>query len=208
MDYADWYWKPLIGPIQGPAEIYKLIDPSSLQSAMSADPSAGELELLDAMNLMERGDYSGAIRRITTAIEAVVEQVLREELAKRHEENEVERRLRASQNDFPGRVRQYQKLSGRTMGEMLSADLETTREMRHDIVHRGARIVHAERGKAQRSVDTGRWIFNWFENREDRAAKREKNPALRSLGRYFSIYSAEITPHGVVVRESPLFEEE
>ena len=205
--YADWDWKPLIRPKEGPDETYRLIDPSSLQAAMATDPTAGELELLDAVNLMERGDYTGAVRRITTAIEAVVEQVLRVELAKRYEADDVERRLYASQNDFSGRLRQYQKLSERTMPEELSADLEATRGMRHDIVHRGARIVHAERGKAQRSVDTGRWIFNWLENREDHAVKREKDLAMRSLGRHYSIYDTEITPEGVVVHK-PLFLEE
>jgi len=184
----------------------EFITPSSLQAAMATDPTAGELELLDAVNLMERGDYTGAVRRITTAIEAVVEQVLRVELAKRYEADDVERRLYASQNDFSGRLRQYQKLSERTMPEELSADLEATRGMRHDI-HRGARIVHAERGKAQRSVDTGRWIFNWLENREDHAVKREKDLAMRSLGRHYSIYDTEITPEGVVVHK-PLFLEE
>lgn len=208
LSYADWDQKPLVGPIGGLGQAYKLIDPPDLQAALSTDATAGELELLDAINLMERGDYTGAVRRITTAIEALVEQVLREELEKRHTAAEVERRLHASRNDFLGRLRQYQKLSERTMPEMLNAELETTRQMRHEIVHRGARIIHAERGRAQRSVDTGRWIFNWLENREDRAAMREKNLALRSLGRHFSLYNAEITPDGALVHKPPPIEEE
>ena len=188
--------------------MYKLTEPATLQLAMSAEASTGELELLDAMNLMERGDYSGAVRRITTAIEAVLESVLRDELRKRYPEAEVATKLHASRNDFPGRLRQYEKLSGRKLPEDLSEDLEATRIIRHSIVHQGTRISYAQRGRAQRSVDTGRWIFNWFENQPARAEKREKTLALRSLGRHRSIYDAEITPDGVAVHKPPLVEEE
>jgi hypothetical protein len=175
---------------------------------MAAEASAGELELLDAVNLMERGDYSGAVRRIITAIEAELESVLRDELRKQYPEAEVCARLHASQNDFPGRLRQYQKLSGRKMHNADREDLETTRALRHGIVHEGKRISYAQRGRAQRAVDTGRWIFNWLENQSKRADRREKQLALRSLRRHFSIYEAEITSDGVVVHKPPLVEEE
>jgi len=206
LPYADWDYKPLIGPSEGQPEVYKLIDPTALQAAMSAEANAGELELLDAINLMERGDYSGAVRRITTAIEAVLETVLHDELRKRYSEAEVANRLQASRNDFPGRLRQYQKLSRRSISKENSQDLETTRTMRHSIVHEGTRISYAQRGRAQRSVDTGRWIFNWLENQPERAERREKNLSLRSLGRHYSIYEAEITSDGVVVYKPSLLE--
>jgi hypothetical protein len=203
LPYADWDYKPLIGPSEGQPEEYRLTEPSALQASMSVGASAGELELLDAINLMERGDYSGAVRRITTAIEVVLESVLREELRQRCSKAEVANKLRASQTDFPGRLRQYQKLSRRRMSKQLSQDLETTRTTRQKIVHEGTRISYAERGRAQRSVDTGRWIFNWLENQPDRAERREKKPAIRSLGRHFSIYKAEITSDGVVAYKPP-----
>lgn len=38
----------------------------------AADATPGELDLLDARSLMERGDYTGAVRRTVTAVEAVV----------------------------------------------------------------------------------------------------------------------------------------
>ena len=75
--------KPVIVDSSGSSETYKLIDPKELQEAMNLNPSAGEYELLDALNFVERGDYSGSVRRITTAIEAQLEFVLGQELFKK-----------------------------------------------------------------------------------------------------------------------------
>jgi hypothetical protein len=176
-----------------------LIEPSELQTALTYQPSEGEFELLDALNFMERGDYSDAVRRITTAIEAQTESVLRQELLKNHSSSYVEARLKASENDFPGRLRQYQKLSHRKLPDALEKELETTRTLRHSIVHRGTRIAFNDRGRAQRAVDTGRWIFNWLENDSTRRDVREKRIGKRSLGRHFGFYNAEITSAGVIV---------
>ncbi|MDQ4076706.1 MAG: hypothetical protein M3220_10745 [Chloroflexota bacterium] len=208
LPYATWDRKPMIGPMGGLAETYTLIEPVALQDGLLAEANAGELELLDALNFMERGDYTGAVRRITTAIEAIVESVLRVELLKRHSVSDVERRLHASRNDFPGRVRQYQKLSGSDLDHQLRKELDSTRALRHEIVHRGRRITFADRGLAHRAVDTGRWIFNWFEDQPDRAVLRERRIGVRSIGRHFSYFDAEITPEGVVVQKPPSFEDD
>lgn len=200
-DYATWDRKPQIGPMDGDLVTYRLTIPPDLQDALDTlAPTPGELELLDALNLMERGDYTGAVRRVTTAIEAVVEDELRKQLATHYSDEEVEKRLTASRNDFPGRVRQYCKLSGRQLPQALSDDLDRTRARRHQIVHQAHRVTFADRGSAQRSVDTGRWTFNWFENRPDRRDVREQLIATRSLGRHMSFFEAELTPEGVVVR--------
>jgi hypothetical protein len=180
-------------------ETLALIAADALQTAMSEQGSPGEMELLDALNLMERGDYSGAVRRVTTALEVIIEFALRTELLTRHPESAVEEQLRSSRNDFPGRVRQYEKLSGRRLRPEQRADLERTRALRHEIVHQGTRVRFSDRGRAQTAVDTGRWLFNWFENRPDRVTVREKRLALRSLGRHFSMFDAYIEPDGVVV---------
>lgn len=201
LNYAGWDRKPQLFRQPGQGEEYVLTNPPELQAGMETMPTAGEFELLDALNLMERGDYSGAVRRITTAIEAVLEAVLRAELLKKYSEADVEQKLDSSKNDFPGRFRQYQKLSGRTLSTELTSEMDTTRDLRHRIVHRGYRITYPDRGQAQRSVDTGRWIFNWFEDRDERKAVREGNIAQRSFGRHVfsSLFRAEITPDGVVV---------
>lgn len=201
LDYASWDRKPQIGPLGGELETYQLTIPPDLQGALDGlAPTAGELELLDALNLMERGDYSGAVRRVTTAIEAIVEDVLRSQLRARHPADEVESRLTTSRNDFPGRVRQYCKLSGRRLPEQFDDELERTRATRHAIVHGAHRIPFVDRGSAQRSVDTGRWIFNWFEDRPDRSAARERLIATRSVGRHTTLFDAELTEEGAVVR--------
>lgn len=139
--------------------------------------------MLDARNLMERGDYTGAVRRATSAIEAVVEWRLREELTKQHSEADVDRRLAASENDFPGRLRQLCKLMGPSApsGTLLD-EFEETRRVRHDIVHRSRRLTSSEKGRAQRAVDTGRWLFNRIEGKPEREAVRERG-LLRSVGR-------------------------
>jgi hypothetical protein len=155
-DYAAWDRKPQIGPMGGDLVTYRLTIPPDLQEALDTlAPTPGEFELLDALNLMERGDYTGAVRRVTTAIEAVVEDVLRKQLATRYSDQEVEKRLMASRNDFPGRVRQYCKLSGRQLPEALSDDLDQTRARRHEIVHRADRITFADRGSAHQDRPSG-----------------------------------------------------
>src|ERR1019366_10217739 len=65
----------------------------------------------------------------------------------------------------------------------------------------GYRIGPGERGKAQKAVDTGRWLFNWFENDDARRNIREKRIAFRSLGRDLTagIFSPKITPDGVLL---------
>jgi hypothetical protein len=201
LDYSKWDRKPVIGPQIGTLQKYELISPADLQNGIDMEAAAGELELLDAMNFMERGDYSGAVRRITTAIEAMMEFVLSQELLKKYSEYEVRRKLYASRNNFHGRLQQYLKLSGRIISEELLTELETTRSIRHEIVHSAYRMCFKDRGRAQRSVDTGRWIYNWLENRPDRSLIREERIGTRSLGRYFSFFETEITEVGVVVHK-------
>jgi septin family protein len=99
MDYAKWDVKPIISTAGSP-EQYKLIDEAQLKTAINTNPSAGEFELMDSLNFMERGDYSGAVRRITTAIEAQTEAALRQELLKRYSPAEVDTRLEQSKNDL------------------------------------------------------------------------------------------------------------
>jgi hypothetical protein len=204
-DYGAWDEKPIIysSMTDNKGERYKLIETIELQSAMSAEASAGEHELLDALNFVERGDYSGAVRRITTAIEAQLESVLRQELLQIHSVAEAEKKLKASEK-FWDRLRQYQKLSKRTLPVELERELETTRDIRHSIVHDAYRISFSRQGQARRAVDTGRWIFNWLENQPTRADVREKRIGKRSLGSYVSLFSTEITPTGVIVHKPTL----
>src|SRR5712692_7898817 len=78
VNYREWDSKPLIYKFEDPTQkpkVYKLVDADDLRNQISLLATPGELELLDALNFMERGDYSGAVRRVTTAIEVIVEDV-------------------------------------------------------------------------------------------------------------------------------------
>jgi hypothetical protein len=202
-EYATWDEKPVIvSNVSGGArERFTLITPPELETALAVQPSAGEFELLDALNFMERGDYSDAVRRITTAIEAQTEFALLQELLKTHTSAEAEKKLKKTETKFPCRVCLYQTLSGRKLSDWMPEELKRTRTLRHSIVHSGKRIAFNERGRAAKSVDTGRWIFNWLENQPARRDVREKKMGMRSLGRYSRSYYAEITPAGVTVHK-------
>jgi hypothetical protein len=178
---------------------HSLIEPGDLDSALKLEATPGEFELLDAQNLMQRGDYSGAVRRSATAIEVVVAAALKSELLKTRPESEAARYLAQTTMDFPKRVRQYESMASRPFPPTLLRELRRTRKLRNQIVHGGLRIDFAGQGEAQRSVDTGRWIFNWFENRPDRAKLRESGLAKRSIGRPFSLFEPRITENGVEV---------
>lgn len=184
-----------------PSIPYIFIEPNELRNKMSFVAGPGEFELMDALNLMERGDYSSAVRRVTTAIEVVVEAKVRKCIDAKDGEKAAVRFLRETETNFPRRISRYEELSGRSLPDVLRTELQGTRKLRHKIVHRGYRIAPNERGRAQKAVDTGRWIFNWFENDKVRFDIREKKIALRSLGRDIAagVFPTKITPDGVVV---------
>jgi len=135
-----------------------------------------------------------------TSLEILLEDRLEKELNARYPASEVEQRLRSSRNDFPGRLLQYQALSGRTLSDALGKELDTIRELRHSIVHRGRWLGFEERGTANRSVDMARFIFQWLENDEPHRKRRERFLVQRQLGMHLAVFSAELTPEGVVVR--------
>jgi hypothetical protein len=190
----------LDGP-DGRPQVYRLIEPDQLREQMATATTPGEFELLDAINLLERGNYSDAVRRVTTAIEVAVEAVTGSQIEQHDGQQAAAKFLKNTRADFPGRIRKYEALSGRKLSDALSKELAQTRTLRHQIVHGGYRISPGERGRAERAVDTGRWIFNWFENDEQRKGIRETRLGFRSLGRdmTYGMFRPEITPDGVVL---------
>lgn len=204
VSYRDWDSKPVIfrsiDLLEKP-EVYKLIEANDLRSQISLIATAGEFELLDALNFMERGDYSGAVRRVTTAIEVIVEAVAGNAVEAANGKPAADKFLKDTRMRFDERVKRYQKLTGRIASATLLKTLKETRDLRHKIVHGGHRIGPGERGKAQKAVDTGRWLFNWFENDDARRNVREKRIAFRSLGRDLTagIFCPKITPDGVML---------
>jgi hypothetical protein len=187
--YKEWDSKPTTlqdGDADGDpatAQTFEFATSPALHAARSADATPGEFDLLDARNLMERGDYTGAVRRTVTAIEAALEWALRSELRKKYSAVETDARLVASQSDFPGRLRQWRKLANPQISDREFERFEETRELRHQIVHRGRRLTHEDRGRAQRAVDTGRWLYNKIEQKPDRMRIRERDGVLKAAGR-------------------------
>lgn len=204
LDYKNWDYKPIFTNLDLTNNVYSLITPEELQqNILSEEPSPGEYDLLDALNLMERGDYNGAVRRITTAIEVLVESLLMVELNKIHEENEVIKIFNKIKNNFPGKLKKYTELSERNLTELIEEELPKIRDLRHKIVHSAYRIDYNERGLAQEKVDKGRWIYNWFEDKSEKSVKREKKILMRSLGRNLgSVFNYKITNKGVII-ENP-----
>jgi hypothetical protein len=156
---------------------------AGLNAVSSADATPGEFDLLDARSLMERGDYTGAVRRTVTAIEAVLAWALLRELEKKYPSGQAAQRFERTANDFPGRLAQWRKLAKPSISQPELDEFDKTRRIRHDIVHRGRRLVRHDRGRAQRAVDTGRWLYNKIESKPDRTKLRETEGVLKSVGR-------------------------
>jgi hypothetical protein len=209
VSYRDWDTKPQIYKFKDPAEkpkTYQLIEAEGLRNQLAVVPTPGELELLDALNLMERGDYSGAVRRVTTAIEVIVEAVAGRAVEAASGKQAAEKFLKDTRMRFDERLKMYQKLTGRKLSASSLKLLKETRDLRHRIVHGGYRIGPSERGNAQKAVDTSRWRFNWFEDNEQRRKVREARIAYRSLGRDIAagVFPSKITPDGVVLSRIPI----
>jgi hypothetical protein len=199
--YRGWDHRPLSEKSGNRPEFFKLIGGIELRDHFTTEATPGEFELLDALNLIERGDYSGGVRRVTTAVEIVVEAVLERALMAHEGAAAAAKFLKDTRTNFSRRVSKYESLCGRSLSPALQNSLEETRKLRHEIVHKGYRITSAERGRASEAVDTSRWIFNWFENDRKRTDLREKRFYLRSLGRdmYQGILDGHIAPDGVVL---------
>jgi len=188
LPYKAWDTKPLIVEDPetpgGPPKVrqFEWTTTDALAATASSNATPGEFDLLDARSLMERGDYTGAVRRTVTAIEAVLRWALVTELSKKYSPSEAESRAGRTDNDFPGRLAQWRKLAQPSISQAEFDEFETTRKIRHEVVHRGLRLTHQDRGRAQRAVDTGRWLYNKIEGKADRARLRDYG-VLKSAGR-------------------------
>lgn len=200
--YKTWD-HPISKRSDGQLEQLKLTNADSLRTHLLTSPHPGELELLDAINFMERGNYSDAIRRITTAIEAIVCAVTEKVVSAKEGPKAAKKFIKDTRVNFYSRIQKYTQLSGRVFPDFQQKILDQTRKLRHRIVHTGYRISPAERGLAQKYVDCGRWMFNWFENDAERCNVRERQIVLRSLGREmtYNIFKPQITPEGVTLSQ-------
>ncbi|WP_159012846.1 hypothetical protein [Acidisoma sp. S159] len=177
-----WDHKPFLFTRDGgpPAPI-SYLDPATFRDAMDLSASPGEAELMDAINLMERGDYGGAVRRVVTSLEVLVEAQLRDALTIASDAEAAATYLAETEDAFLKRVG---KLCGLRKSKLpFWRQIKDARTLRHKVVHGGFRLEPRERGKWQKTVDVLRWAYNWFEDDPVKRDVREKRIALRSLGR-------------------------
>lgn len=188
MGYKGWDFRPVIvGPsmsADGSPNLaqFEWTDKVELEASSSTHSSQGEFDLLDARSLMERGDYTGAVRRAVTSIEALVGQKLRDALQLTMSAQEAEKEFKRNERHFPSRLKQLQKVLNVTYPDALLKAFEETRRIRHEIVHQGRRLTIHDRDFAQRAVDSGRWLFNKIEDNSAMTQAREHG-TLRSAGR-------------------------
>lgn len=182
--YETWDQIPLVRNDNGttqPLKYTTLSEIDMIQDLTSFSPA--EFELMDAIGLMERGDYSSAIRRLYTAIEVIVEENLGRILLEKYGESEKHRFLKETRLRFKKRVERLCQETGLIWGDYENSLLDEIRELRRQIVHCGYRIPFSEKGTAQKLIDQGRWLFNKIEGNSNRATIREKLLGMRSLGR-------------------------
>lgn len=208
--YKEWDVKPQIvepqpsAPDGRKSTEFELATLATLSATPSSRATPGEFDLLDARSLMERGDYTGAVRRIVSALEAVVEWALRNEFLKRYPAADVDLRLKKTENDAPGRFRQWRRVTKAQIGEFELDEYEATRSIRHDIVHRARRLEPSERGRAQRSVDTGSWLYAKIAG-QARGVGAAKQQVVMSAGRggIALRFPTSIQDGGLVVQRPP-----
>ena len=201
--YREWDRKPIVFPLKGNQAPYHLIDGEALSSGLNDENDPSELELLDALNLFQRGDVSGAIRHMITAIEVVVESKLETEMSRSIGSDAMLKFMKKTKNDFNRRVSALASIRGEDF--TLWRQLNKIREMRHDIVRRGKRIASSELGEYSKALDIGRWIYNWIENNPSRMKTREGRQAFINLGgsQIRNLFQSCISSEGVLVKLYP-----
>ncbi len=188
LPYKRWDRKPIaIEAGDNPGDPDKITQfewasKEELAAAASSDATPGEFDLLDARSLMERGDYSGAVRRTSTAVETIATWALPDELRRARGPEEADRLLRRTEGNTPARFKLWRELHHPDIGQQLLEAFDATRSIRNEIVHEGRRLTLEDRGRAQRSVDTGRWLYNKIEGKPDRARLRDYG-VLKAAGR-------------------------
>jgi hypothetical protein len=187
-------------------------DLESIVKSHAEEPLAGEVDLLDAMSYYHRGRYENAITSLVTSIEVLLESRLREELNSRGiSPSDAEHRIFQTRNNFGERLRDYCELTGRRVpgpylsylptinGLRLSAELQSTRNLRHEILHSGRRLDRSLDAPMQRAVETMTWFFDWLSNSRFYQERQKKNFSFFNMLRFDPKFEYSIAPDGVKV---------
>lgn len=192
---------------------YHAGSPDEIKSALSRQPVPGEAELRDAWSLCYRGRFGDSIRSAVTAIEVLLEARLESVLQSNGlSAEEAAERLAATKNRFASRLDDYCRHSGRAVpgptlhyipylnGLRLRKEFEMTRDLRHDIVHRGKRLDLSLRRPMRRALETTTWLFDWLSDEEPIGDRQIANYTYCEGLRGVQRMECEIDDRGVHVR--------
>ncbi|QDV22553.1 hypothetical protein [Aureliella helgolandensis] len=134
-------------------------------------------ELLDAWTFFYRGQFAEAIRKVVTAIEVTVADLLSElptfrqnrtdeesqaHLAKMRFSDQFSFYLRETKRELPGPLTH---IAPEVNGIYLQRELDAARERRHKIVHESEKVDYEHPGPILRVMETMSWLHGWL--RED-----------------------------------------
>ncbi|MEZ6035505.1 MAG: hypothetical protein R3C17_20605 [Planctomycetaceae bacterium] len=190
-----------------------LESPDVVEAAMRNPLVPGEAELLDAWSLCYRGRFSECIRSAVTAVEVLLEDKLRHSLKSLSlSQSDIDDRLAFTKNRFSLRLDDYCRASGRCVpgptlhnlpylnGIRLREQFERTRQLRHDVVHRGERLDPSLKNPIRRAVETTTWLFDWLAGEAKVGSRQSKHYTLFEAWRGPARMKWDVSSKGVVVR--------
>jgi len=214
MPYADQLHRPVwpteAGPV--PAELATV---EAVNEYLKLEETPGETILLDSWNYFYSGRFNDAIRGMITAIEVLLEARYAKALKDSGmQDQQVEAEMTSTAQKFLTRMKNYQHVSKRTMpgpllshvpyinGVMLRDELNSTRMLRHKIVHEGLRISPFEFGAMLRIAETMTWLFDWLDDTPRNSENRFKFYNLKSYLKGNLILTVDYHAEGIRVLQS------
>ena len=187
-----------------------------VRASLVEEPISGHIELLEAWGLYYRGQYGDAIRLLATSTEMSLESVFRKLLRQKgHSDEEIEKRLEETFNDFECRLGDYVSTARRRLpGPILSIlpyingvrykqELDRTRRLRHKVVHEGLRFDKKMVGSIQRAMETTTWLFRWLNESAGRRLGQIPGKGIYDALNGRPAFRWAYTPSGVVIQNFP-----
>lgn len=178
-DYLTWNSLPIIDDGKE-IKIFYLIE--NFSEAFWARKKIGglqphELELLDAYNFKNRGDYKSALRRAVTAFEIMIDNLIINTLIGAGvNRKEAEDNVYYKNVNWKDKKTLFEKTLGFTLESRIPflSVVEKAKNKRNDIVHRGKAINNTEHGQIRMFIDHIRFALNLLENNEDYVRHRDE----------------------------------
>jgi len=182
-DYLCWNEIPMVGEYGKPDTLrpfYLIPEPEKSWKNYNNFPNRFpyEMELLNAYNFKVRGNYEDALRRAVTAFEILLDKKIRDVFMKEGKtEEEAEEEIEKNYK-WSFKKQLFYKKTGKKLEEILSRELleiiEKARKFRHEIVHKGRKVLPSERGKVRFFIDHIRFAINSLEENQKYSLDRDK----------------------------------